>query len=706
MIVGTAGHVDHGKTSLVRALTGVDTDSLAEEKARGISIELGFAYASLDDGTRDAAAEPIGFIDVPGHRKFVQTMIAGAAGIDLGLLVVAADDGPMPQTREHLDILAWLGVPELVIALTKVDAVDDERRRDASREVRTLIDGSRYANATIVPVSVVSGEGVATLTDALRAHRDRMRPRGDEPASTRSGQHAGQHFRLAIDRVFVLQGIGLVVTGTCFAGRVAIDDVLTLLPNRLDARVRGIHAQNRPVEAAHAGQRVALNLAGRGIEKSAVHRGDWIVAPPIAIETDRADVRLAAIAAARAGGGAVAGTNPRIRDGLDIVRDVRDPGLDTRTWRNVRFHAGAASVNARAVLLDAHDSDDEAERIAQIVFDKPLHLIAGDRFVLRDASALESRIGKVISNVAGSIAGGVVLDVDVPARGRRSEARLAFLRTAARGDAEATLLHAVRASEKGIDLARWNVTHNTAFAADEIETSVGVGAEVCAIHRSTRGSTSSGAPQVTLFSHARWDALRARVIDVLASEHARAPDAVGPGRDRLRRMATPSLNAATFIALVDTQKAAGRLSQTGAWLHLPEHRLELSTDDRERFDRARVLLDRASEPNNPPRVRDIARELGEDEPAIRKLFVRLASQGEVYKVAHDHYFLPATVDALARIVADLQIGDGVARAAAFRDRIRVGRKVAIQILEFFDRVGYTRRLGDEHRIIQPGLFDA
>jgi len=224
MIVGTAGHVDHGKTSLVRALTGVDTDRLAEEKARGISIELGFAYTALDGD--DESSEPVGFIDVPGHRKFVQTMIAGASGIDVGLLVVAADDGPMPQTREHLAILSWLGVDALIVALSKVDVVDAERRGTALAEVRDVLATSPYAAAPVVPVSTVSGEGLAALRETLREKRDRGRPR---PSAAR--------FRLAIDRVFALQGIGLVVTGTCVAGQVALDDHLTLLPSLLGARV-------------------------------------------------------------------------------------------------------------------------------------------------------------------------------------------------------------------------------------------------------------------------------------------------------------------------------------------------------------------------------------------------------------------------------------------------------------------------------------
>jgi selenocysteine-specific elongation factor len=635
MIVGTAGHVDHGKTALVRALTGVDTDRLAEEKARGISIELGFAYTTLDGD--DESSEPVGFIDVPGHRKFVQTMIAGAAGIDVGLLVVAADDGPMPQTREHLAILSWLGVDALIVALSKVDAVDAERRGTALAEVRDVLATSPYAAAPVVPVSAVSGEGLAALRETLREKRERGHPR---PSAAR--------FRLAIDRVFALQGIGLVVTGTCVAGQVALDDHLTLLPSRLAARVRSIHAQDRAVASAHAGQRVALNLVGRGIEKGAVSRGDWIVADELAITTDRVDAVLAA----------------------------SDPAQwNAKAWRSLRFHAGAASVNARVTRLAA---DDASPPIVQIVFESPQHVVAGDRFVLRDASIQEDG--------AASLAGGVVLDVDVPTRGRRSAERLAFLATAAKGDARATLAHAVAASPRGVDLARWNVVHNGDLAADAIDARI--------------------AGAATLFSHARWDALLSHVLARLADEHARAPDAVGPGRDRLRRMAAPALDAARFASVVDALRADGRVAQTGAWLHLPSHRVELSSEDRSRFARARGVLEKATERFNPPRVRDLAVAIGDDEAALRSVFVRLAARGEVYKVAHDHFFLPATVRELARIAAELHANDGMACAAPFRDRLGIGRKVAIQILEFFDRIGYTRRVGDDHRVIQPGLFDA
>ncbi len=586
MIVGTAGHVDHGKTSLVRALTGVDTDRLAEEKARGISIELGFAYARLDG---DPSGEPIGFVDVPGHRKFVQTMIAGAAGIDVGLLVVAADDGPMPQTREHVDILRWLGVPTVVVALNKVDAVEPAQVAAAADAIRELLDGTPYHDPVIVPVSAASGRGIDALKSTLLVERDRVRPRDTGPRA----------FRLAIDRAFTLPGIGLVVTGTCIAGRVVVDDALTILPSRLDARVRSIRAHDQAVDEARAGQRVALALAGRGIEKQSVHRGDWIVASTIALETQRIDAMLSGDAAA----------------------------FGSKDWHSMRIHHGATSVNARVSMLDA------ARGFAQVVFERPLHVLAADRFVLRDSGGNDGS--------AASVAGGVVLDVDVPTRGRRNDERLAYLAMAARGDERATLAHVVASSANGVDLVRWNRTHNTSFATGDI------GARAVG-----QAGTDGGA---VLFAEARWQAMGACVVDALDAEHARAPDAVGPARDRLRRMALPALTPAVFGALIDELKADGRVAQTGAWLHRPEHRVTLSADDRARFERARPLL--AAEPNNPPRVRDVAR----------------SARRRRGRVAHD--LRPARVDrrGLSRRARPLLPAVRDPGARTHRRRLREGR---------------------------------
>ena len=277
MIVGTAGHIDHGKTALVKALTGVDADRLAEEKARGITIELGFAYADLGGGV------VTGFVDVPGHEKFVHTMLAGAGGIDMALLVVAADDGIMPQTREHLAILDLLGVSHGIVALTKADLATPARIAELSAQVSALLADTGLAGAPVLPVSALTGDGIDALRNALAAA---------EARTVRPADAA--RFRMTIDRSFTLSGAGTVVTGTVLSGRVSVGDQVLLSPQGIQARVRAIHAQNRPAQAGSAGQRCALNLAGPARE--AIHRGDVALDPDLHAPTDRIDVELRVLA--------------------------------------------------------------------------------------------------------------------------------------------------------------------------------------------------------------------------------------------------------------------------------------------------------------------------------------------------------------------------------------------------------------------------
>ncbi len=317
MIVGTAGHIDHGKTTLVRALTGVDTDRLPEEKARGISIELGYAYAPLANG------EVLGFVDVPGHEKFVHTMLAGATGIDFALLVVAADDGVMPQTREHLNILNLLGIDAGAIALTKIDAVEATRVADVEHELRTLVANSPLADAPIFAVSGRSGAGI----DALRSFLDQ---RAQEH---RIGADDDRHFRLAVDRSFTLPGVGTVVTGTVHSGEVEVGANVVVAPAGREVRLRGIHAQNRTSERGSVGQRCALNLAG--IARDEIVRGDWIVAPSIALATSRVDARLTLVA---------------------------DEAASLRSGAPVHVHLGAAHVHGGFVVLDAAPPTSERSR--------------------------------------------------------------------------------------------------------------------------------------------------------------------------------------------------------------------------------------------------------------------------------------------------------------------------------------------------------
>jgi len=622
MIIGTAGHIDHGKTSLVKALTGVDCDRLKEEKARGITLELGYAYA--DEGR-------LGFVDVPGHERLVHTMLAGATGIDAVLLAIAADDGPMPQTREHLAILELLGLDRGVLALNKVDAVSPERRMAARQEVTALLENTALAGLPIMEVSARTGEGVEDLRQALRQLSRLETPRNQ-----------GGGFRLAIDRCFTLPGAGLIVTGTAHAGRVAVGDQLVLSPPGLRARVRGIHAQDAAAEMGRAGQRLALNLAGE-IDKADVSRGMWMVAPALHAPVNRLHARLALL-----------------------------PGeaLALKHWSAVHFHLGAADVPARVALLEGEALAPGASMLVEIVLERPVGALRGDRFVLRDAGA------------SRSLGGGAVLDVFPPARHKRKPERLAYLRLLEQPDPRPALRYAGALQTAGLDLSREALQANLdADAAQALWASLGW--VVMQDGDAARG-----------FTPENWNALKERVLDAARNEQERSPDMLGVEHDRLRRLAAPNLSRAAFAVLVDELLRAGELARSGNWLHLPGHRAELKAADSDLWRTLRPLLDAA--PCNPPRVRDIARATGIAEDTVRQLMKRVARLGELYPVAHDHYFTAAAVADLAARVARLSQEQGAARAAPLRDEIGGGRKVAIHILEFFDRVGYTRRVRDDH----------
>ncbi len=617
MIIGTAGHIDHGKTTLVKALTGVDCDRLKEEKVRGITVDLGYAYT-----------DKLGFIDVPGHEKLIHNMLAGATGIDFALLVIAADDGPMPQTREHLEIIELLGVHQGAVALTKSDIVAVDRLEQAKTEIAALLAGTSLADVPVFPVAATTGEGIAELRSFLE--------QAAQPASA-IGRGAGDSgFRLAIDRCFTLSGVGTVVTGTAFAGSVRVGDQLLLSPPGKPVRVRSLRVQDTPAESGSAGQRIALALAG--IEKSEVERGMWVIAPVLHAPTHRFDARLRILAG--------------------------QPAL--KHWTQVHLHLGAEDVPARIALLGADEIAPGSENWAQISVDRDIGTLAGDRFILRDATARHT------------IGGGIVLDIFPPSRRKRSPERLAMLAALASPDPAPALQLAADQQAAGVALPPFALNRNLDSAT--------LGALCRRLHLKIVGDTA--------FAPARWQELEGRLFAALATEHERAPDLTGVERDRLRRLTLPTLSRPAFDALLAAPLADGRIAQSNAWLHLPEHRVQLAAADRDLWLTLKPLLD--AEPCNPPRVRDVAKATGIAEDAVRALFKRIARHGDAWPVAHDHYFTAKAVADLARRVANLNTRDGCARAAPLRDEIGGGRKVAIHILEFFDRIGYTRRVRETH----------
>ena len=623
MIVGTAGHIDHGKTALVKALTGVDADRLKEEKARGITIDLGYAYSDLGDGRQ------LGFVDVPGHERFVHNMLAGATGIDAALLVVSAVEGIKPQTVEHLQIVDLLGLDRGIVALTKSDLADDDQILERMAEVETLLASTSLKGAEIVPVSALTGQGVDELKAKLLALGE-------------SGKGTSGFARLAVDRCFVLSGAGVVVTGTIHAGEIRVDDRLVLTPSGLEARVRSLHAQNRPAEVGHAGERCALNLAGPRLSREAIRRGDWVVSPELHVPTDRVDVRLSLLAS---------------------------EGQPLKHWSPVHVHLGSAHVMGRVALLEGDKLAPGASGLAQLVLEEKVGALAGDRVILRDPSATRT------------LAGAVVIDPFGPPRNRRAERRRAEL--AALGDADAAVLPKLLRLESGfIDVARFGQSRNLRPA------------EVERLLLAAGGEVLEGYG----FLSETLAAARVDIVETLKAFHQTKADAPGLQPERLRLTLGKRWPAPVFRALLDREVRAKAVMVDGPFLRLPGHSLTLTPRDEALWKK--ISADLARERFKPPRVRDFAQTYGAPEPETRKLLQRLARLGRVIEVAPDQYFLRPVV---AEMIAIANSFGRDFTAAEFRDKLDNGRKVAILILEFFDRHGVTVRRGDLRRVVPQKL---
>jgi selenocysteine-specific elongation factor len=637
MILATAGHIDHGKTALVRALTGVDADRLPEEKRRGLTIDLGFAYTILPDGTE------LGFVDVPGHERFLPNMLAGVLSIDRVLLIVAADDGPRPQTLEHLDIIELIGVREVTGVVTKIDRVDAERRDAVAIAVAGLLATAGYDEAPILAVSSRTGEGIP----ALAAH---LAGRAAAADAERAARPPEGGFRLPIDRVFSLPGIGMVVTGTASSGTISQGDHLLVSPRGVEVRVRGVHAQNRAVERAQAGERCAINIAGNFPDGAEPGRGDWLVASPLHAPTSRIDVALK-----------VSRASPV----------PLKPGLP------VHVHLGTEDRVGRVATLGQNVLAAGAEGMVQLHLDRPIGALWGDRVVLRDHGAINT------------LAGGRVIDPFSPRRLRSKPERLAALlamREADAGTALEQLLEAVGI----VELAPFALSRNLPLdAANELAAAGGFAR--FGDRREPYAATVS-----------RLAELGELLAATLAARHEAEPDALGVSRPVLLRILRgaaiePALDAALAAAI-----AAGHIVRDGAVLRLPEHEPQLGRDDERLWQRVEPLL--AVDDLRPPRVRELAEALGIEPEATARHLKRFERFGRVAPVAANRYFLPGTVARLADLARELADDDpeGSFIAASFKDRSGVGRNLTIEILEYLDRIGVTRRVGDRRIVLRGG----
>jgi len=631
MIVGTAGHIDHGKTSLVRALTGVDTDRLKEEKARGISVDLGFAYLPTPEGSI------LGFVDVPGHERFVHNMLAGATGIDFVMLVVAADDGVMPQTSEHLAIVNLLGITRGVVAITKADLVSDERLAEVHIEIANVLAATPLCDAEMFAVSSQTGQGIGDLRARLFAAANEWHGRSDRG-----------RFRLAVDRSFTLPGAGTVVTGTVLSGSVALGDQILISPSGLSARVRAIHAQNRVSDVGRAGDRCALNLTGDGVSKDAIARGNIVLDPELHAPTNRIDARVQVLAA----------------ESRPITQ-----------WMPVRLHHAAVEVGARVVLLGDNPIPPGGEAFIQLVLEEPIAAAVGDRFVLRDTTAQRT------------IGGGAFVDLRAVTRKRRTPERIAQLEA-----------NAIADPEKALTALLGCASGYTDFSVFVRDRAISVAERDALVQRMSLLRLVTPKTEFVI-SPAAWLHMKGDILAKLAAFHVENPNLAGIGFERLRLQLEPRLPAPAFAALLQGLVRTKDIALDGAWIRLPGHEVRLTPGDEALWAKIRPFI--GGEPRfRPPRVRDIAGYIDVPELEVRRLFKLVGRMGRVDEVAHDHFFLRATVAEMVDVIVLLSAHapDGQFTAAQFRDRFDNGRKVAIQILEFFDRHGITIRRGDLRRV--------
>lgn len=627
IIIGTAGHVDHGKTQLVKALTGVDTDRLKEEQERGISIELGFAPLKLSKGM------VAGIVDVPGHERFVKNMLAGAGGVDLVLFVVAADEGVMPQTREHLDILDLLRVQKGIVALTKADLADQDLLQLVSEDVRDLLSGTRLADAPIIPVSSLTGEGLDQLRQALEQTAATVRPK------PRIGPA-----RLPIDRIFTITGFGTVLTGTLFSGSIGLGDVLTILPSGIQGRVRSLQVHGRKTGEAHAGQRVAVNLAG--VELCEVERGEVLTTP-----------------------GAFTPVH-RLTAWLHVLK--RAPGR-LKNWQRVRFHLGAGETLGRLRLLDHDELRPGDDAFVQIELEAPMVAAVHDRFVIRQYSPVTT------------VGGGEIVEVGGLRRRRFRAEVLERLERKLSGSPLARLREELLAARGPV--APGDLAVKAGLAAGEVRQLLEGMREAGEIFLFDLGGESH------VVSAALMTAWEQAVDGALRQYHRQFPLRGGYPKEELRSRIFGAVPQRLYQALLEKWAADGKVALAGQTLARFGFSVRLTPQQQEACEGALAAL--RARPFAPPAPDELRALFGDPE-----LFQYSLQQEILVRAGDDLCFLKEAADQAWQLLREFLTERGEITVAEARDLLGTSRRYCLPLLELFDQTRRTRRLGDKRVIFQ------
>ena len=629
VVLGTAGHVDHGKTSLIRALTGIDTDRLKEEKARGITIELGFAHLDLPCGRR------LGIIDVPGHERFVKNMVAGATGIDLVAFVIAADEGVMPQTREHFEICKLLGVRQGLVVVTKKDMVDAEWLALVQDDIRQYLAGSFLENAPMYAVSATTGEGI----EAVRNELDRL-----VAASELAEAHGP--FRLPVDRIFTMKGFGAVVTGTSVSGRIAVGDDVMVYPQELPGKIRGIQVHGSDVNEVEAGHRTAINV--QGIDKELIARGNMLATPGCLKPSYMLDAEF-------------------------IYLSANKKPLQNRV--RVRVHLGTAEVMGRVVLLDDEELLPGFTANVQLLLEEPVTVWPGDRYVVRSYSPVHT------------IGGGVVLNgASLRKRRRfRSENSTAFALFLNGNPDEVALLHLRESGFNGLTF-------------DELAVMLGVFGnrlkKLLSGPLSARKILVVDSEKQRMVESTVFTGLTAGVEEILAAYHAENPMQNGLAKEELRFRLQKGLDQRLFQMVLNDLVKAGRVVQAEAEVRLAAHQVSFKADAETLRQEMEQLYSESG--LKPPTVKEVVERFAST-PAgqVREMLAILVREKNVVKISEDLYFHASALDALAGQIRDFCRSGGELDAQSFKGMTGLTRKFSIPLLEYFDKIKLTIRVGDK-----------
>ena len=631
LVLGTAGHIDHGKSSLVLALTGKDPDRLVEEKKRGITIELGFAQLDLGDG------RAMGVVDVPGHEKFVRQMIAGSTGIDVALLVIAADDGVMPQTLEHLAVLQTLGVPTCVVALTKIDLCDPDWVELVTEDVRALLATTPFADAPIVPCSSRTGEGVEDVRAALA-----------KVSKNAEALHRGSAMRQPVDRVFSIRGAGTVITGTLWSGEVRPGDTVEILPQKRQCRIRSVQMHDKPVDVALAGNRVALNLVD--VKTDEIRPGDFLATPGLIEPTTRFDARFTYL-------------------------DTAKSGKPLESGARMHVSHGTKEVLGRVLFANRLERLSPGEScFAQIRLEEPLPVSLGDRYIVRTYSPV---------HVAG---GGQILQAHPRASTNLHDNEVAVLEALASGDRQAAvrnLLGHLTVPLTAHDLA-------VQFGIDEASARELLQNEVDA-----RRGCKVGEEWFTTSSTLSRSV--SAIKNELMSFHADNPSKPGLQKEELRQRCLPHLDAACFDAILSEAVAAKVAVVVGGLVGHPSAQgaAKAAEDDAA----ARLSAALKAYGLTPPPLAELTKEAGVDLALARRALARMRDEGIVYRVSSELYYDGPSVEACKSAIADVLRSGGEGTIAGLKDAMGgISRKFAVPLLEAFDAEGFTVRDGAARKL--------